>query len=63
MVTTTSLVLGVFLGSFLWSSILSFVATLMRDRLASGGFVWVNRVAGVLIMVSGILAFASLITQ
>jgi threonine/homoserine/homoserine lactone efflux protein len=61
-ITTSSLVAGVFLGSFLWSSILSFIATLMRGGLEAGGFVRVNKVAGVLIMVSGILAFATLVT-
>jgi threonine/homoserine/homoserine lactone efflux protein len=55
------LVIGVFAGSFLWFLTLSYVATLFRKKLDSGGIRWVNRIAGILIMLSGVAAFVSLI--
>jgi threonine/homoserine/homoserine lactone efflux protein len=55
------LVLGVFAGSCLWFLTLGFVATLFRNKLDSGGMRWVNKIAGLLIIVSGIGAFASLL--
>lgn len=54
------LVLGVFTGSYLWFLTLSYVATLFRKKLDSGGLRWVNRIAGVLIILSGVAAFVSL---
>jgi len=55
------LVLGVFAGSCLWFLTLSFVATHFRKKLDSGGLRWLNRISGVLIMLSGVAAFVSLI--
>jgi len=55
------LILGVFTGSCLWFLTLSYVATIFRKKLDSGGLRWVNRIAGVLIILSGVAAFASLI--
>jgi len=55
------LVIGVFAGSFLWFLTLSYVATLFRKKLDSGGIRWVNRIAGILIILSGVAAFVSLI--
>jgi threonine/homoserine/homoserine lactone efflux protein len=60
-VSACILVIGVFAGSFLWFLTLSYVATLFRKKLDSGGIRWVNRIAGILIMLSGIAAFMSLI--
>jgi threonine/homoserine/homoserine lactone efflux protein len=59
-VAASSLVLGVFAGSFLWFLTLNFVATSFRRRLDSGGLAWVNRIAGGLIIVSGVAAFVTL---
>jgi threonine/homoserine/homoserine lactone efflux protein len=55
------LVLGVLAGSFLWFLTLSYVATLFRNKLDSGGLRWVNRISGILIMLSGLAAFVSLL--
>jgi len=55
------LVLGVFTGSCLWFLTLGYIATLFRKRLDSGGLTWVNRIAGVLIISSGVVALISLI--
>lgn len=55
------LVVGVFAGSCLWFLTIGYVATLFRKKLDAGGLRWVNRISGVLIMLSGIAAFVSLI--
>jgi len=55
------LVVGVFAGSCLWFLTLGFVATLFRKKLDSGGMRWVNKISGVLIILSGIAALVSLI--
>jgi len=55
------LVLGVFTGSGVWFLILSYVATTFRKKLDSDGLRWVNRIAGVLIILSGAAALVSLI--
>jgi threonine/homoserine/homoserine lactone efflux protein len=55
------LVLGVFAGSCLWFLTLGYVATLFRKKLDAGGLSWVNRISGVLIIISGIAALVSII--
>lgn len=55
------LVFGVFAGSGLWFLTLGFVATFFRKKLDSAGLRWVNKIAGVLIILSGVAAFVSLI--
>jgi threonine/homoserine/homoserine lactone efflux protein len=55
------LVLGIFGGSLLWFLTLGFVATFFRKKLNRGGLRWVNRVAGVLLILSGVAAFVSLL--
>ena len=55
------LVVGVFTGSCLWFLSLGYVATLFREKLDAGGLTWVNRISGVLIILSGIAAFVGLI--
>jgi len=54
-------VLGVFLGSCLWFLTLGYAATFFRKKLDSGGLIWVDRTAGILIILTGIAAFVSLI--
>jgi threonine/homoserine/homoserine lactone efflux protein len=53
-------VLGVFVGSCLWFLTLGYVASLFSKKLESGGLRWVNAIAGVLIILSGVAAFASI---
>jgi threonine/homoserine/homoserine lactone efflux protein len=60
-VSACILVLGVFTGSSLWFLILSYVATIFKKKLDSEGLRWVNRIAGVLIILSGTAALVSLI--
>jgi threonine/homoserine/homoserine lactone efflux protein len=55
------LVVGIFLGTCLWFFVLGFVATLFRRRLNRQGLKWVNRISGGLIILSGMIAFVSLI--
>lgn len=60
-VSACILVIGVFTGSGLWFLILSYVATTFRKKLDSDGLRWVNRIAGILIILSGAAALVSLI--
>lgn len=55
------LVLGVFIGSCLWFLTLGYVVTLFRKKLDASGLRWVNRISGVLIILSGVAALVSLI--
>jgi threonine/homoserine/homoserine lactone efflux protein len=55
------LVFGVFTGSCLWFLTLGYIATLFRKKLDAGGLKWVNKISGVLLFLSGIAAFVSLI--
>jgi threonine/homoserine/homoserine lactone efflux protein len=50
------LTLGVFLGSSLWWVVLTSVVGLLRDRMTPRVLVWINRVSGVLLFVSGVYA-------
>lgn len=54
------LVLGVFIGSALWWLLLSGGVGLLRARVTPGALVWVNRVSGMVILVFGVAALASL---
>ena len=55
------LVLGVFAGSSLWFLLLGYVSRIFRRELDTGGLRWVSRIAGILIMLAGVAAFASMI--
>jgi threonine/homoserine/homoserine lactone efflux protein len=55
------LVLGVFIGSCLWFLTLGYAVTRFRKNLDADGLIWVNRISGVLIMLSGVVALVSLI--
>ncbi len=59
--SATTLVLGVFTGSALWFLCLSSGVVVFRKKLDLTGLTWVNRVAGILILISGVIALASLI--
>lgn len=60
-ISASFLVVGVFIGSTLWFLLLSSGVTLFRNKLDLIGLRWVNRIAGILIIISGIIAFASLL--
>lgn len=55
-----ALVSGVFTGSFLWFLSLSSGVTFFRKKLDLVGLGWVNRIAGILIIISGVIAIVSL---
>ena len=54
------LVLGVFAGSCLWFFTLGYVAELFGRKLSSDGLRWVHRLAGLLVICSGVAAFVSI---
>ena len=58
--SASALVTGVFIGSALWFLLLSSGVTLFRKRLDITGLRWVNRIAGALIILTGIIAIVSL---
>ncbi len=60
-ISAVVLVVGVFIGSSLWFLLLSSGVTLFRKKLDLVGLRWVNKIAGVLIIVSGAYAIASLL--
>lgn len=51
-----ALVCGVFFGSFLWFSVLTSLAGLLRNRLTNTGLARVNGIAGSLLMLFGAVA-------
>ena len=55
------LVAGVLVGSCLWFFILSSGTILFRNKLDLDGLKWVNKIAGILIIISGLIAFGSLL--
>jgi len=60
LVSAGTLVLGVFLGSGLWWLFLVGVFSIFRMRLEHHELQWVNRIAGLIIAGSGVLALLSL---
>ena len=60
-VSGSALVLGVFTGSFLWFLSLSSVVVLFKAKFDVVWLRWVNRIAGILITLSGVVAMVSLI--
>jgi threonine/homoserine/homoserine lactone efflux protein len=53
------LILGIFLGSCIWWLILCEGMTFIRKRISHNFMIWVNRVAGLIILSFGIAAFLS----
>jgi threonine/homoserine/homoserine lactone efflux protein len=56
------LVAGVFLGSAAWWLTLSALVGLFRERINEKTLVWVNRIAGVIILVFGLVVLQGLIS-
>ncbi len=59
--SASALVAGVFFGSCLWFLSLSSTAILFRKKLDLVGLGWVNKIAGILIIISGVIVFLTLI--
>jgi len=55
------LVAGVFIGSCLWFFLLTSGTILFRKKLDLVGLKWVNKIAGILIIISGLIAIGSLL--
>jgi threonine/homoserine/homoserine lactone efflux protein len=55
------LILGVFLGSLLWWLFLAGVFSVFKRRFKRHELQWINRIAGMIITCSGVLALASLV--
>ena len=60
-VSASTLVTGVFIGSGLWFLFLSSGVIFFRKKLDIVGLRWVNRIAGVLIIISGVIAIVSVL--
>jgi threonine/homoserine/homoserine lactone efflux protein len=59
--SATVLVAGVFIGSCLWFLLLGSGTLLFRNKLDIVGLRWVNKIAGILIIISSLIAFGSLL--
>ncbi len=60
-VSSTALVLGVFMGSAFWWLILSTVLNFFRNKITTNGLTWINRFSGLLIISFALVAFYSLL--
>lgn len=58
-----SVVVGVFLGSFLWFALLTTVVHFFKEKIQSGGIVLINKISGGIILLFGLLTFASLLLR
>ena len=58
--SSTALVVGVFIGSAFWWLILSAVLNFFRNKITTSGLTWINRFSGLLIISFAVLAFYSL---
>ena len=54
------LIVGVFVGSASWWFLLSGIASVFRGTVTPQGMRWINRVSGIIVLVFGIVALASL---
>ena len=59
--SASALVGGVFIGSSLWFLLLSSGVTFFRKKLDTSGLRWVNKIAGILIFISGVIIMVSLL--
>lgn len=60
-ISAAILVTGVFIGSCLWFLILSSGTILFRNKLDLDGLRWINKIAGILIIISSLIVFESLL--
>jgi threonine/homoserine/homoserine lactone efflux protein len=58
--SASALVSGIFIGSFLWFLCLSSAIMLFRKKIDVRGLSWANKIGGVLIIISGLIAIASI---
>ncbi len=60
-ISSTALVLGVFIGSAFWWLILSTVLNFFRNKITTSGLTWINRFSGLLIISFALVAFYCLL--
>ena len=60
-ISAVVLVAGVFIGSCLWFFLLTSGTILFRKKLDLVGLKWVNKIAGILIIISGFIVIGSLL--
>jgi arginine exporter protein ArgO len=56
------LVLGVFIGSMLWWSLLSGGASFFQKKIDAQGLTWINKISGVIITGFGVVALLGFLT-
>jgi arginine exporter protein ArgO len=54
------LVIGVFFGSGLWWLTLSTIVNVLGKRFNTKGLIWVNKVSGIIVLIFGLIALASI---
>jgi len=54
------MVLGIFIGSASWWSLLTSLTGLFKNRITRSTMIWINRIAGILILAFGIVALLTL---
>lgn len=57
------MVMGIFLGSCIWWFFLTLATGFVRDRINSNTLIWINRIAGAIILVFGIVVLISIQSQ
>ncbi len=60
--SSSTLVLGVFMGSAIWWFILSAIVSYFQSKITPGRLVWINRLSGLIIFSFGLFALYSCIT-
>jgi threonine/homoserine/homoserine lactone efflux protein len=61
--SATLLVVGIFLGSLLWFSLLTLLTRIFKENITTRGLVLVNKTAGILLALFGVIALASSVWQ
>ena len=57
--SAATLVFGIFIGSSAWFFLLSSGVTIFKKRLNLSALMWVNRAAGVLVLISGLITIVT----
>ena len=54
------MVLGIFLGSACWWLLLTYLVSIFKNRITRSTMIWINRIAGILILAFGVVALITL---
>lgn len=55
-ISTALLIIGVFFGSSLWWLTLSYIVSILRNKITMDRLFWINRLSGVIIFLFGVVA-------